>query len=184
MRRTARARVELERDRLLITSPEGGRRAVDLGWVRFVVRDATAASRFVRRLDLDCPSGAFCFITPPENGAIAPRALNLPPAPGDAYVLESEAWETLADWLRGGGRLSGRTIPELARLARLATSPFAISIGEVAAQVACEMTWERAGPMRSSAADPRELLRPLEEAARSSARAADALVAALAIRCL
>jgi hypothetical protein len=182
LRRSARSSVELERDHILITSPDGQRVALDLRWARFAARDASAALRFVRELSGDCASGAFCFITPPEEGAIAPRALGLPPAPGDAIILEPEVWETLLDWLRGGGRLSGRTIRELARFARVATSPFAIVIGEVAARVAREMTWERGGPMRSSAIDPRELLRPLEEAARHSTRAADALVAALACR--
>jgi hypothetical protein len=182
LRRSARSAVELEHDRLLISAPDGGRVALDLRWARFVVRDASAASRFVRELSVECASGAVCFITPPEEGAIAPRALGLPPAPSDSIVLDPNVWETLADWLRGGGRLSGRTIRELARFARVATSPFAIAIGEVAARVAREMTWERGGPMRSSALDPRELLRPLEEAARDSARAADALVAALAVR--
>ena len=181
-RRSARSLVEIERNQLLVTGPEGGLRTVDIRWVTFVVRDASVAQRFVRELVADCPSGAICFITPPEEGAIAPRALGLPPAPADAIVLEPRVWDTLVDWLRGGGRLSGRTIGELARLARVATSPFAIAIGEVAARVAREMTWERAGPMRSSAIDPRELLRPLEEAARDSASAADALVAALAVR--
>jgi hypothetical protein len=181
LRRSARSTVEIESDRLLITGPDGaGRSVVDLGWVRFSARDASATSRFVRELSVECPSGALCFITPPERGAIAPRALGLPPAPSDAIVLDPEVWETLVDWLAGGGRLSGRTVGELARLARVATSSFAVAIGEVAARVAREMTWQRAGPMRSGAADPRALLRPLEEAARDSTRAADALIAALA----
>lgn len=181
-RRSARSVVEIERNRLHVGLPDGARRTIELQWVSFSVRDASAAQRFVRELSLECPSGTICFMTPPEDGAIAPRALGLPPAPSEALVLTPTMWDTLLDWLRGGGRLSGRTIGELARLARMATSPFAVAIGEVAARVAREMTWERSGPMRSSAVDPRELLRPLEEAARDSARAADALIAALAAR--
>ncbi len=181
-RRSPRSRVEIELDRLIVTVPEGSRRVLELRSARFEVRDAAAVSRFVRELRIEVAGGAAHFITPPEDGAIAPRALGLPPAPTDASVLDRSTWETLVEWLRGGGRLSGRTVGELARLARLATSSFAIAIGEAAARVATEMTWERGGPMRSSAADPHELLRPLEEAARDSARAADALVAALAVR--
>ncbi len=180
MRRSARSAVEIEGHRLLITNPEGARRALDIHWARFAVRDASAAQRFVRELTLECTSGVVCFMTPPEEGAIAPRALGLPPAPSDAFVLEAAEWDILCEWLRGGGRLSGRTVMELARLARVATSAFAIAIGEMAARVASEMTWERAGPMRGSEAAPSDLLRPLEEEARHSARAGDALVAALA----
>jgi len=85
------------------------------------------------------------------------------------------------DWLRGGGRPGGRTVAELACLACIATSQFAMTLGEWAAQVAHEMTWERQGPMRSGAA-LRHPLRPLEEAASRSASAAEALVAALSRR--
>lgn len=178
----ARSSLEIERSRLILTTPDGGRRVLDAHWVRFAVRDASSAQRFVRELSLECESGAFWFITPPEAGAIAPRALGLPPAPTEASVLDAEVWNTLADWLRGGGRLHGKTIAELARLARVATSPFAIAIGEVAARAASEMSWERGGPMRSSEVGARELLRPLEDAAQYSVRAAEALVAAMAAR--
>jgi len=62
----------------------------------------------------------------------------------------------------------------------IATPQFAIAIGEVAAQVALEMIWERNGPLRGGA-DLAHSLRPLYDAARRSPRASDALVAALAV---
>jgi len=93
-------------------------------------------------------------------------------------VVDSSVWEAVVDWVNGGGRPGGRTVADLARLACIATSQFAITLGEWAAQLAHEMTWERQGPMRSGAG-LRHSLRPLEEAATRSARAGEALVAAL-----
>jgi hypothetical protein len=118
------------------------------------------------------------MITPPDQGAIAPRALRLPAVPDDVAILEVNAWEAVFDWLRKGCRLAGRTVRELANLACIATPQFAIAIGEWAAHVAREMTWENGGPMRGGGVDLRFSLRPLEEAARKSPRAQDALVAA------
>src|SRR5690606_36253825 len=111
--------------------------------------------------------------------AIAPRAARLPGVPEGAEVVETAVWEALADWLHTSGRLSGRTVAELARLACVATPQFAVEIGELAAAVAADMIWERCGPMRDSGG-MRNLLRPLQEAAQRSPRAADALMAALA----
>ncbi len=171
-------RVELERDALLLTWPDGNRRLVALNGARVAVRDATACQRFVRHLAIIGQHGRTDLITPPERGTIAPRAAGLPGVPEDAAVVESGEWETVADWVNGGGRPGGRTVADLARLACIATSQFAITLGEWAAQVAHEMTWERQGPMRSGAG-LRHSLRPLEEAAARSARAGEALVAAL-----
>ena len=120
------------------------------------------------------------LITPPDEGAIAPRGARLPAAPDSAAVVDASEWDALADWLRSGGRLGGRTVAELARLACIASPQFAVVIGEVAAKVAAEMIWEDRGPMRRSA-NMRHSLRPLQEAARANPRAADALVAALAV---
>lgn len=118
------------------------------------------------------------MITPPETGAIAPRALGLPGVPDDVAIVEIDEWDAVLDWLHGHCRLSGRTVRELAQLACIASPQFAIAIGEWAARVAAEMTWENRGPMRGGAVDLRFSLRPLEEAARRSPRAQDALVAA------
>ncbi len=179
VRRPPRARLELEASSLVVTIAEGRVRRIGLNGARFVVRDATRDQRFVRHLTLLLPAERVDLMTPSEEGAIAPRAARLPGVPKDAIVVEVAAWEAAVDWLQSGGRLGGRTVTELARLACAATPQFAIAIGEWAAQVAVEMTWERAGPMRGGG-ELRELLRPLEAAATRSARAADALVAALA----
>ena len=176
-----RTRLELARDTLLLTFPDGRLQSVALHGCRFRMGDAAHDQRFVRRLILDkeLPHLHVELITPPDEGAIAPRAAGLPVASDQAAVVESTAWETLVEWIRGGGRLGGRTVAELARLCRVATPQFAVIIGEIAAQAAVEAIWEQCGPMRDSGGMIYSL-RPLEEAARTSPRAADALMAALA----
>lgn len=175
------ARVELERDLLFITMPDGRWRNLTLNGCSFVAGDARRTHRFVRHLSifLSADRERADLITPPDEGAIAPRGARLPEAPAGAAVVRPSEWDAVADWLSSGGRLGGRTVAELARLARIATPQFAVVIGEVAAKVAAEMIWEKCGPMRGSA-DMRHSLRPLQEAAREHPRAADALVAALA----
>lgn len=175
---SVRARVELARDVLFLELPDGRNRSMLLNGARFAVRDATRARRFVRHLKIYLADGRADLITPPEEGCIAPRAAQLPGVPDDAIIVEAHAWEAVVDWLEGGGRLGGRTIAELARLAAIASAQFAITLGEWAAQVALEMTWERRGPLRGGS-EVHHSLRPLEEAANRHPRAADALVAAL-----
>ena len=87
----------------------------------------------------------------------------------------------------GGGRFAGCSIADLARLAAIATPPFAVLIGEVAAQRALELAWAARGPLRGGFdLDPvlqpvlDTILHPLIAAARQSSRVAEALVAALA----
>jgi hypothetical protein len=100
-----------------------------------------------------------------------------------AVIVDTATWETIADWVQGEGRLSGRTVTELARLARVATSMFAVTIGEKAAQLVADLAWQKLGPMRSPfGGDIWRLLRPLEDAALDSERAGEALTAALS-RC-
>jgi hypothetical protein len=176
--------LELERDLLLLTMPDGRWRGVSLNGARFAVTDAACAQRFVRHLSIAVTDDRgdddrVDLITPPDEGAIAPRAARLPGVPDEAAVVDVDVWEAAVDWLRGGGRLGGRSVAELARLACIATPQFALAIGEWAAQVAVEMIWERSGPMRGGA-DLRHALHALQVAARTSPRAADALVAALA----
>jgi len=173
-----RALVELEGDILRLGLSDGRWRSLLLDGARFAARDAACTQRFVRHLKLYLIDGRADLITPPDEGAIAPRAAQLPGVPEDSIVVDAGAWETLVDWLRSGGRLGGRTIAELARLACIASTQFAITVGEWAARVALEGGWERSGPMRSGL-DPRESLRPLEEAAWRSPSAAEALVAAM-----
>lgn len=163
----------------MLTYPDGKWQRIPLHGSRFHVGDAACNQRFVRHLTIETPRQRANLITPPDEGAIAPRAAGLPGVPADVAVVEAPAWEVLVDWLRGGGRLGRLTMAELARLCCVATPQFAIDIGERAAQVAVEMIWERCGPMRDSGGMINSL-RPLEEAARRSPRATDALVAALA----
>lgn len=176
-----RTRLELARDTLLLTFPDGRLQSIALHGCRFRMGDAACDRRFVRHLILEkeLPCLRVELITPPDEGAIAPRAAGLPVASSQAAVVESAVWETLVEWMRGGGRLGGRTVAELARLCLVATPQFAVVIGEIAAQVAVEAIWEQRGPMRDSGGVVCSL-RPLEEAARTSPRAADALMAALA----
>lgn len=164
---------------LLLTCPDGRWQSVPLHGSRFQVGDAAYDQRFVRHLRIEAPGRCVDLITPPDQGAIAPRAAGLPGVPAGVAVVEAPAWEVIVDWLRGGGRLGRLTVAELARLCRVATPQFAVDIGERAAQVAVEMIWERCGPMRGSGGMINSL-RPLEEAARTSPRATEALMAALA----
>jgi hypothetical protein len=177
--RAPRARIELEGDVLRVGLADGRWRNLTLDGARFAARDAACAQRFVRHLKLYLVDGRADLITPPDEGAIAPRAAQLPGVPEDAFVVETSTWESVVDWMRSGGRLGGWTIAELARLCCIASAQFAITVGEWAARVALDAAWEQGGPMRSGC-DPRWSLRPLEEAAAHSPRAADALVAALA----
>ncbi len=176
-----RTRVEIGGGELFLTLPDGRARAFALEGADLAVGDATFTQRFVRHLHLETGYGELDLITPPEQGAIAPRAAQLPSAPDDAGVVDRAAFDTLVEWLLGGGRLGGRTIEDLARLSRLASPAFAVVIGERAGQLAIEGTWPYGGPMRGGAlgGDLRRRLQPLEAAARDSERAGEALVAAL-----
>ncbi|HEY8142500.1 MAG TPA: hypothetical protein VIG06_07515 [Kofleriaceae bacterium] len=176
-----RTRVEIGGGELFLTLPDGRERAFALEGADLAVGDATFTQRFVRHIHLETGYGELDLITPPEQGAIAPRAAQLPRAPDDAGVVDRAAFDTLVEWLVGGGRLGGRTIEDLARLSRLASPAFAVVIGERAGQLAIEGTWPYGGPMRGGGLgdDLRRRLQPLEAAARDSERAGEALVAAL-----
>lgn len=167
---------------LLLTPPGGGERSFALAGADLAVGDATFTQRFVRHLHLETGDAELDLITPPEQGAIAPRAAQLPRAPDEAGIVDRPAFDILVEWLLGGGRLGGRTIDDLARLAPLASPAFAVVIGERAGHLALEGTWPFGGPMRGGAIgdDVRRRLQPLEAAARDSERAGYALVAALA----
>ncbi len=176
--RRSRSTLELEPTQLRIWQPNGQARRLGLNGCRFSIRDAACEQRFVRHLLLHLPGEVVDLITPPDEGAIAPRAARLPSVGDNVTIVDGSAWEALADWLASRGRLSGRTVTELARLALIATPQFAITIGEWAGQLAVERTRVMANPMRTPAS-LRESLKPLEQAARTSPRVADALVAAL-----
>jgi hypothetical protein len=174
-----RADVVLEWSELSLYMPDGRWRQIELDGSSNEIGDATARRRFVRMMTIEWGYDSASVITPPDRGAIAPRVAHLPVAPEDAAVVEAGVWETLADWVSSSGRLAGRTVEELARLASIASATFAIAIGEVAAQVARDLARLARGPLRG-ASDVIEWLRPLAMAARTSPRAEDALVAALA----
>jgi hypothetical protein len=175
-----RAEVTLEPGVLVLHMPDGTARTIALHGSAVITTDAACRRRFVRMLIVESASQRMVAITPPDRGTIAPRALRLPDAPADAAVIETATWDTLVDWLMGGGRLTGCTVAELARLTAIASPQFATVIGEVAAQVAIEMVWEAAGPLRGGVELEHEL-RPLRDASRHSLRAAEALVAALSV---
>jgi hypothetical protein len=190
--RSARAEIHLDRDVLLLAMPDGRPRRYVLdgyaatcldGYVRVRLDErwerSASARRFVRMLVLERDHERHVIITPPEHGAVAPNVVRVPEAPADAAIVDAHAWEPLADWMMGGGRLAGCSIGELARLAEIATSPFAALIGEVAAQLALELCWATRGPLRG-AFDVASVLHPLVTAARRSPRVEAALTAALA----
>lgn len=179
MRPHPRSEVVVEADRLSVVGPDGRERRFHLHGSTTLVVDAAASRRFVRMLIVERAGERATLITPPERGAIAPRAVRLPEAPGDAYVVEAEHWEPLVAWLAGGGRLAGCSVGELAQLTTIASPHFAILLGEVLAAAAMELVWEATGPWRGGI-DLEHALRPLVDLARRSPRAADALVAALA----
>jgi hypothetical protein len=187
--RPARARIELEPDVLVVEHPVGWTQRHQLEGVSPVVSDGFVSAqlgagrmqrRFVRMLALDRTGhDRVTVITPPEQGAVAPNVVRVPEAPSDAAIVEATTWDALTEWLLGGGRLAACSISELARLACIATPQFAVIIGEVAAQRALELVWVAAGPLRG-AFELESLLQPLVDAARSSQRAAEAVVSALA----
>jgi hypothetical protein len=184
--RPARAGIQLDSDVLVLTMPDGRQRSRALdGFAAtqhdgFVARiDARRERRFVRMLILERDHERDVIITPPDQGAVAPSVVRLPEAPADAAIIDDHAWDALAEWLMGGGRLAGCSIADLARLAAIATPQFAVLIGEVAAQHALELVWAARGPLRG-VDDVEIALRPLTVAARQSPRVAEALVAALA----
>lgn len=183
--RPARAEVSLEPDVLVLRMPDGRHRRHALdgttsttvdGFVSARI-DARWERRFVRMLILEGSYERVVVITPPDHGAVAPNVVRVPEAPAEAAIVDVSAWDALADWVLGGGRLPC-AIEDLARLAAIASPPFAQLIGEVAAQRALELLWA-AGPLRGGS-DLESALQPLHDAARGSPRAAEALFSALA----
>jgi hypothetical protein len=187
--RPARAELQLDPDALLLRMPDGRQRRHALDGCSVAQLDGfvvargippiDARRRFVRMLILERDHERHTIITPPERGAVAPNVVRLPEAPDDAAIIDDDAWDALAEWILGGGRLAGCAIADLARLAAIATSQFAALIGEVAAERALELAWAARGPLRG-AGDVESALHPLVAAARHSPRVAEALVAALA----
>lgn len=185
--RSARAEVQLEADALLLRMPDGRSRFIGLDGCVPVTSDGVAIAnidarlerRFVRMLVLEREHDHEVVITPPDQGAVAPNVVRVAEAPADAAIVDGRAWDAIADWVMGGGRLAACAIADLARLAVIATPQFAVLIGEVAAQRALELCWAARGPLRGGA-DLETSLQPLVEAARDSPRAAEALISAFA----
>lgn len=175
-KRTARAALELGRDALALTYPGGRWYQLQLSGARFRARDARARQRFVRHLCIWRENERIDIITPPEHGAIAPRAVSLPYVPNGAAVVESGEWQALFRWLDSGGRLGSHTMDELSQLSCLAGIDLAADIGRQVAALATEMyTCRRYGPMRSRVGDP---LAELRRTAATSERARVACLAA------
>src|SRR5688572_25715148 len=106
-----RAEVQLDSDLLFLRMSDGRvHRHVLHGCEPFVVDGCYVTReerRFVRMLALDHDT---VLITPPERGAVAPIVVPVPEAPSGAWIVEEHAWEVLADWVLGGGRLGACTI--------------------------------------------------------------------------
>jgi hypothetical protein len=205
--RPARADIVLEPDTLVIHMPDGRTLRHDLHGAAVSTMDGFVAERsargsspdivripggrqhvspprvlrrVVRMLVVETATEPRVFVvTPPDEGAVAPNVVSVPEAPPDAAVVDRRVWEALHEWLAGGGRLTALSISDLARLACMATSQFAALIGEVAAQRALEGVWSSSGPLRAGF-DFDTALQPLQDAAKQSTRANDALVSALA----
>jgi hypothetical protein len=175
----ARTVIELDFESLVLTPPGGRPTRVDLARCDFRTEDAELFKRFVRHLRISRDGEHIDLVTPPEEGSIAPRVARLPAAPGLAFVIDRADFDVVVPWLVCGGSLRGQTVTELAQLAMVATSGYAVHIGEWAAQVAVDMTSDICGPLRGCSS-PRQVLAPLVDAARRSERASEALVAALA----
>ena len=175
-----RAEVQLDADTLWLRMHDGRARRYALHGTTPHVTDGCYVTReqrrFVRMLVVE---PAVLIITPPDRGAVAPIVVAVPEAPHDAWIVEPHDWEVCADWVCGGGRLGALTIDELARLATVASTPFATLIGEVAAQRALELVWSARGPLRGGA-ELDAALQPFAMAAKTSVRAAEALVSAFA----
>ncbi|MCX5748266.1 MAG: hypothetical protein NT062_37920 [Proteobacteria bacterium] len=197
--RSPRAEVQLDPDLVALALPDGRRRRHSLdgctpdaldGFValRDVGEFPRRQRRFVRMLVLERGVDRHVYITPPDEGAVAPNVVCVPEAPSEAAILEPGAFEALSDWVLHGGRFAAFSIGELARLAQIASVSFAAEIGEVVAQRALEIAWDARGPLRggggmigSGAGMIDASLQPLVDAARQSPRAGDALMAALAL---
>jgi hypothetical protein len=185
--RPARAEVVLEADVLVLRMPDGRSRRHPMHGTELHVQDGIVTvygnhrphRRFVRMLILENKQQRTTLITPPERGAVAPGVVLLPEAPAEAAILDDPPFEALAEWVSGGGRLGACAIDDLARLAAIASSQFAMLIGEVAGQRALELVAIASGPQRGWL-DIDTALQPLMDMARSSTRAAEALVSALA----
>ena len=175
-----RAEVQLDADLLVLRMHDGRIHRHALHGCEPYVLDgcyvARDERRFVRMLVLD---DATVLVTPPDRGAVAPIVVVVPVAPEGAWIVEPHPWDVLADWLLGGGRLGACTINDLARLATIASTQFASLIGEVAAQRALELAWATRGPLRGGS-DLEIALQPFVDAARTSPRAAEALISAFA----
>lgn len=200
--RPARAEIQLDHDVLVLVMPDGRQRRHLLDgyaatrldgfvgvrvirplpeWDRAlhgVSHAARPERRFVRMLILEREHERHVIITPPDRGAVAPNVVRLPEAPDDAAIVDEHAWDAFADWMGSGGRFTGCSIADLARLAAIASPQFAALIGEVAAQRALELVAVASGPLRG-VSDPHWALRPLIDAARYSQRVGEAVIAAL-----
>jgi hypothetical protein len=182
-----RAEIQLEQDALVVTLPGRWTRRHSLDGVATTTTDGVVAARgegrvqrrFVRMLILERDGSRLFVITPPNEGAVAPNVVRVPEAPAEAAVVDMHAWEALAEWLLVGGRLAAFSVADLARLACIAAPHFAQLIGEIAAQRALELAWAAGGPLRGGS-DVESALQPLVDAAKSSPRAAEALICALA----
>ncbi|HEY4175794.1 MAG TPA: hypothetical protein VGM90_03135 [Kofleriaceae bacterium] len=185
--RPARAEVVLEADVLVLRMPDGRSRRHAMHGTELSVHDGIVTMsgdhrpqrRFVRMLILENKDHRTTLITPPERGAVAPGVVLLPEAPAEAAILDDAPFEALSEWISGGGRLGACAIADLARLSAIASPHFAVLIGEVAAQRALELVAIATGPQRGWL-DVDTALQPLMDMARSSTRAAEALIAALA----
>lgn len=181
--RPARAHLALEPDAVQLVMPDGRARRHELdGRIVSSLDGCYRDGRrrfFVHMLVLERWSERHTLISPPDKGAVAPSVVRVPEAPAEAAILDEEELDVLTKFAMSGGRIGGFSIADLARLAAIATPQFAVVIGEIAAERACELASLAVGMYRG-AIDIEQALRPFAELSRTSARVADALVAALA----
>ncbi len=172
--------IQVEQGRVSIITANGEWRSMSLDVYHCETRDASCGGRFVKQLLIGGKVNE-SFITPPEEGAIAPRASGLPAVElPSCSVLASDTWQCLANWLIGGATLAGRTTEDLAMIATIASPQFAIIIGEQVAMATLALAVDVCSPMRRSF-QKQWGLSPLRQRAKKSERARDALLAALSI---
>ncbi len=157
----------------------------ELSGCDFGLSDARYHHRFVRHLQISRRFGLgtarLDLITDPRLGMIAPRAARLLDLTEATAIITAAQLATVTRWLDGNRRLLGLSISDLARLSSVASVVFAVAIGERAADLTTQMSWERGLPLRSSPfTNSRALLSPFEQQAAHSERAHLALMAALA----
>src|SRR5262245_18258560 len=117
---STRTDTQVDADALVLVAPDGGWHRHSLDGVTPYTIDGYATAQAERRfVGMRVLEVGTVVIAPPDQGAVAPSVVRVPEAPADAAIVDTPTWDTLADWLLGGGRLAACAIADLARLAAI-----------------------------------------------------------------